>query len=88
MTDSEKLDLILSDMQSMKSEMQSMNSDIQSIKSEIRSIHARQRAASDRIEDVRVDLELVSAKIDKVERNLIHEIREREDLEEIVALKM
>ena len=38
MTDSEKLDLLLSEMTGMKSEMQSMKSEMQSMKSEMQSM--------------------------------------------------
>ena len=41
MTDSDKLDLLLTEMQDMKSDMQSMKSDIQSMKSDIQNVNDR-----------------------------------------------
>lgn len=43
MTNSEKLNLILSDMQSMKSDMQNMKSDMQDMKSDIQDLKWRTR---------------------------------------------
>ena len=49
MTDSEKLDLILSEMQGMKSDMQSMKDDMQELKRRTTSIELHIENATDKI---------------------------------------
>lgn len=61
MTDSEKLDLVLSEMQSMKTEIQDMKTDIQGMKTDI--------------QEVKIDLEEVKAKVTKIDLTIDNEIR-------------
>lgn len=61
MTDSEKLDLLLSEMQSMKSEMQSMKSEMQSMKNEMQSMKS--------------DLQDVKQKVTKIDLTIDNELR-------------
>ncbi|MCM1161977.1 MAG: hypothetical protein NC412_12225 [Roseburia sp.] len=61
MSDSEKLDLILSDMQGMKSEIHDMKDDMQGMKSEIH--------------DMKDDMQEVKQKVSKIDLTLENEIR-------------
>lgn len=65
MTDSEKLDLLLTEMQSMKQEMQSM---IQEMKSEIQDTKSEVKSINDRIDNL-------ESQIQQTERVLKNEIR-------------
>lgn len=61
MTDSEKLDLLLSEMQSMKSEMQSMKSEMQGMKSEIQEVKQKVTKIDLTIEnEIRVNIQRVA----------------------------
>jgi len=61
MTDTEKLDLLLSEMHGMKTDMQDMKSDIQDMKTDIRNLN-------DRVDNVELQL-------NQTERVLKNEIR-------------
>ena len=61
MSDSEKLDLILSDMQGMKDDMQGMKDDMQGMKNEIH--------------DLKDDMQEVKQKVSKIDMTLENEIR-------------
>ncbi len=61
MTDSEKLDLLLADMQNMKSDMQNMKSDMQNMKSDM--------------QNVKNDLQEVKQKVINIDLTLENEIR-------------
>ncbi len=60
-TDSEKLDLLLADMQNMKSDMQNMKSDMQNMKSDM--------------QNVKNDLQEVKQKVINIDLTLENEIR-------------
>jgi outer membrane murein-binding lipoprotein Lpp len=60
-TDSEKLDLLLADMQNMKSDMQNMKSDMQNMKSDM--------------QNVKNDLQEVKQKVTNIDLTLENEIR-------------
>ncbi len=68
MTDSEKLDLLLADMQNMKSDMQNMKSDMQNMKSDM------QNMKSD-MQNVKNDLQEVKQKVINIDLTLENEIR-------------
>ena len=61
MTDSEKLDLLLAEMQGMKTEMQGMKTDIQDMKTEM--------------QDMKTDIQDMKQKITKIDLTLENEIR-------------
>lgn len=61
MTDSEKLDLLLAEMQNMKSDMQDMKSDMQNVKSDM--------------QNVKNDLNDVKQKVTNIDLTLENEIR-------------
>ena len=68
MTDSEKLDLLLAEMQNMKSDMQDMKSDMQNMKSDM------QDMKSD-MQNVKNDLNDVKQKVTNIDLTLENEIR-------------
>lgn len=80
MTDGEKMDLILSEIQGMKTDMQGMKTEIQGMKAEIRNINVRidelelQIKQTERVlrNEIRKECALV---LDEVER--VHEILDR-----------
>lgn len=61
MTDSEKLDIILSEFQGMKTEIQGIKTEIQDMKTEIR--------------DMKADLKEVNTKVTKIDLTIENEIR-------------
>lgn len=61
MTDSEKMDLLLAEMQSMKTEMQGMKTEIQAMKTDMRSMSSR--------------IDSVETQVKQTERVLKNEIR-------------
>ncbi|MBD5499986.1 MAG: hypothetical protein HDR10_02110 [Lachnospiraceae bacterium] len=80
MTDGEKLDLLLSEMQGMKSDMQGMKSDMQGMKSDMQSMNSRidnlesQLKQTERVlkNEIRKECALV---LDEVER--VHDILDK-----------
>lgn len=60
MTDSEKLDLILSEMQGMKADMQGMKDDMQDMKDHLDVVDTRLDLIRDKITDVELHLENVT----------------------------
>ena len=81
MTDSEKLDLLLSEMQSMKSEMQSMKSEMQEVKQKITKIDLT-------IEnEIRVNIQRVAEGHLDLSRNL-HEAMKPSSEVEMLAIKV
>ena len=57
MTDSQKLDLILSEMQGMKGEMQSMKGEMQSMKGEMQSMKGEMQKLNQRMTNLELHLE-------------------------------
>lgn len=68
MSDSEKLDLILSDMQSMKNEIHDMKDDMQGMKDEIHDM-------KDDMQGMKNDMQEVKQKVSKIDLTLENEIR-------------
>ena len=68
MTDSEKLDFIVSEMQGMKSEMQGMKSDMQEMKLDIQEIKSDMQGMNDRMDNLELQVK-------QTERTLRDEIR-------------
>ena len=66
MTDSEKLDLILSEMQGMKADMQNMKADMQNMKADMQNMNSR--------------IDNVESQIKQTERVLKNEIRKECEL--------
>ena len=82
MSDSEKLDLILSDMQVMKSDMQGMKNeihdmkdDMQDMKNEIRDMKDDMQDMKNEIHDMKDDMQEVKQKVSKVDLTMENEIR-------------
>ena len=82
MSDSEKLDLILSDMQVMKSDMQGMKNeihdmkdDMQGMKNEIRDMKDDMQDMKNEIHDMKDDMQEVKQKVSKVDLTMENEIR-------------
>lgn len=57
MTDSEKLDLILSEMQSMKTDMQNMKTDMQSMKSDTQELKEKVSVIENKVTDIKLTIE-------------------------------
>ncbi len=88
MTDSEKLDLLLSEMQSMKSEMQSMKSEMQSMKSEMQEVKQKITKIDLTIEnEIRVNIQRVAEGHLDLSRNL-HEAMKPSSEVEMLAIKV
>ncbi len=67
MTDSEKLDLILSEVQGMKSDVQGMKSDVQGLKSDVQGLKSDVQELKERVSNV-------ETKVTNVELTLENEI--------------
>lgn len=99
MSDSEKLDLILAEMQGMKSEMQSMKSEMQSMKSEMQELGRRTTNIELHIENVTdKNIQLVAENfieltkklnqaIPVADNNLAYEVKVNYLIEEVDKLK-
>lgn len=88
MTESEKLDLLLSEMQSMKSEMQSMKSEMQSMKSEVQEIKQKVTKIDLTIEnEIRVNIQRVAEGHLDLSRNLHDAMRPSSEVE-MLAIKV
>lgn len=57
MTDSEKLDLLLSEMQSMKNDMQGMKNDMQDMKNDMQDLKQRMSNVEDKTANIELTLE-------------------------------
>lgn len=75
MSDSEKLDLILSDMQGMKNEIHDMKDDMQGMKNEIHDMKADMQGMKIEIHDMKDDMQEVKQKVSKIDLTLENEIR-------------
>lgn len=68
MTENEKLDLILSEIQGMKSDIQGMKSDIQEMKSEI-------EGTKNEIQEMKSDIQEIKQKVTKIDLTIDNELR-------------
>lgn len=82
MTDSEKLDLILSEMQGMKTGMQGMENRMQSMESRMQSMEDRMQSMEGRMQnmetelkEMKMDLHEVKQKVANIDLTLENEIR-------------
>lgn len=76
MTDSEKLDMILSEMQSMKSEMQSMKSEMQGMKSEMQDMKSEMQGLKERTESIETDVKDIKLTLENEIRVNIQRVAE------------
>lgn len=63
MTDSEKLDLLLAEMQGMKSEMQEMKEDIRGLKDEMQVMKEDIRGLKDEVQDLKSEMQVMKEDI-------------------------
>lgn len=82
MTDNEKLDLILSEMQGMKSEMQDMKTEMQDMKSEIQELKRRVTSIELHIENAKLNQAIPVA-----DKNLAYEVKVNYLIEEVDKIK-
>ena len=75
MTDSEKIDLILAEMQGMKNEMQETKAEMQGMKAEMQGMKTEMQDMKAEIQDIRTDLEEVKDKVTKIDLTIDNEIR-------------
>ena len=70
MTDSEKIDLILSEIVGMKSEMQSMKTEMQDIKSETQSMKAEMQDIKSEMQNMKAEMQDMNQRLTKLELHL------------------
>ncbi len=95
MTDSEKLDLMLSEMQSMKTDMQNMKTDMQSMKSDMQELKGKVSAIENKVTDIgltleneiRVNIQRVAEGHLDLSRNL-HEALKIDNEKEMLAIRV
>lgn len=92
MTDSEKLDLILSEMQDMKTEMQGMKSEMQELKRRVTSIELHIENATDKniqlIAENFIELaKKLNQAIPVADKNLSYEVKVNYLIEEVDKIK-
>lgn len=75
MTDSEKLELILSEMQSMKTEVQGMKTEMQDMKTEVQGIKTEMQDMKTEMQDMKEDLQEVKQRVVKTDLAIENEIR-------------
>ena len=83
MNESEKIDLILSELRNMKSDMTNMKSDMQDMKSDMQNLHHRMTSLELHIENI-TDKNQASPAADK---NLAYEVKVNYLLKEFEKLK-
>ena len=92
MTDSEKIDLILSEMQGMKSDMQSMKDDMQELKRRTTSIELHIENATDKnIQLIAENFSELTKKLNQAipvaDKNLAYEVKVNYLIEEVDKIK-
>lgn len=75
MTDSEKLDLILSEMQGMKKDIEGIHKDIDGIHKDINGIHKDVDGIHKDIDGMHKDIEDIGQKVTKIDLTIENEIR-------------
>lgn len=70
MTDNEKLDLILSEIQGVKSEMQVLNSDMQGVKSEVQALKSDMQGVKSDIQLLKSDIQELKAEMQGVKSDI------------------
>lgn len=85
MTDSEKMDLILSEIQGMRSEMQEMKADIQEMKADIQKLKAEMQEVKVDIQKLKEEMREVKADIQKMKTDIRILQEDVENLKEELA---
>ena len=75
MSDSEKLDIVLSELLGVKTEIRDMKTEIQDMKTEIRDMKTEIQDMKTEIRDIKADLEEVNTKVTKIDLTIENEIR-------------
>lgn len=75
MTDSEKIDLMLSKMQSMETKMQGMDTKMQNMETQMQGMDARMQNMETQIQEMDTDLKVVKHKVTDIDLMLENEIR-------------
>lgn len=75
MTDSEKIDLMLSKMQSMETKMQGMDTKMQNMETQMQGMDARMQNMETQIQEMDTDLKAVKHKVTDIDLMLENEIR-------------
>ena len=75
MTDSEKIDLMLSKMQSMETKMQGMDTRMQNMETQMQGMDARMQNMETQIQEMDTDLKAVKHKVTDIDLMLENEIR-------------
>lgn len=69
MSDNEKLDLILSEMQDMKSDIQGMKSEMQGMKSEMQSMKSEMQGMESEMQGMKSDMQSMKSEIQETKRH-------------------
>lgn len=75
MTDSEKLDLLLSEMQSMKTDMQSIKTDMQGMKTEMQGMKTDMQSMKSNAQELKDKVSVIENKVTDISLILENEIR-------------
>lgn len=88
MTDSEKLDLLLAEMQGMKTDMQEMKADIRELKADVKELKADVEQLKAEVKELRTDVEQLKAdvedlkiRVERMESDLLILKRKVDDIE-------
>lgn len=86
MTDSEKMDLILLEIQGMKSEMREMKADIRNLKEEMQEVKADIREMKAEMQEVKADIQNMKADIENMKTDIRILQEDVQNLKEELAL--
>lgn len=83
MTDNEKLDLLLSEMQGMKADMQDMKSDMQDMKTDIQGVKADMRDMKSDVKSIKGEIQFLKDEVQALKDDVqtlkteMHDVKER-----------
>lgn len=75
MTDSEKLDLLLSEMQSMKTDMQDMKANMQNMKADMQALAQRVTNIENKVTEIENKVTRIENKVTKIDLTIKNELR-------------
>ena len=84
MTENEKLDLLIINMQDMKDEMQDIKEDVRGMKDEIQDIKEDVRGMKDEIQDMKNEIKGVKKDVNSLRRQVVKSVTELKEMDEMI----